>query len=257
MHPDWLAPDWPAPPHVRALCTTRAGGVSRGPYESLNLGGAVGDASADVAANRARLQQAMNARPVFLHQVHGSNVLVLDARTPDGGAADACTTTERRVACTVMAGDCLPVLLTDEHGKRVAAAHAGWRGLAGGVLDRTLERFVPLTPAARAQPAIKTIAWLGPCIGPRSFEVGAEVKAAFEAQANEAANCFRPAASPGKWWADLPGLARLRLRALGVARIYGNDSSDAWCTVRNPSRFFSYRRDGALSGRMAACIWLD
>lgn len=256
MDPDWLVPDWPVPPHVLALCTTRAGGVSRGPYESLNLGGAVGDAPADVAANRARLQQAMSARPVFLHQMHGSNVLVLDAHTPDAGAADACTTTERHVACTVMAADCLPVLLTDEAGTRVAAAHAGWRGLAGGVLDRTLDRFMPLAPTGRAQSAIKTIAWLGPCIGPRAFEVGAEVKAAFEAQASEAEDCFRPAASPGKWWADLPGLARQRLRALGVAHIHGNDSSDAWCTVLNPSRFFSYRRDG-VSGRMAACIWLE
>ncbi len=257
MHPDWLVPDWPAPPNVHGLCTTRAGGVSRGPYASLNLGDAVGDAPSDVAANRARLQQTMGARPVFLHQVHGSNVLMLDAQTPDGDKADAGTTTGSQVACTVMAGDCLPVLLTDEHGTRVAAAHAGWRGLAGGVLDRTLERFVPPVPMGRAQQAIITIAWLGPCIGPRAFEVGAEVKAAFEVQDNEAASCFRPAASPDKWWADLPGLARQRLRALGVAHIHGNDSSDAWCTVRNPSRFFSYRRDGVVSGRMAACIWLD
>lgn len=240
---DWLVPDWPVPPTVRALCTTRAGGVSQGVYASLNLGDHVGDAPEAVAANRARLQQAIGARPVFLQQVHGSDLCGLDAITPDGCMADACFTEETAVACLVMVADCLPVLFTDDAGTRVAAAHAGWRGLAAGVLERAAASF-------DAPP----MAWLGPCIGPTAFEVGPEVKAAFEAASADAAQCFRPAAAAGKWLADLPALARLRLRAAGVTRIHGNDGSAPWCTVGNPSRFFSHRRD-RVSGRFAACIW--
>jgi YfiH family protein len=247
--PEWLVPDWPAPPNVQALCTTRHGGVSAGRYESLNLGDHVGDAPADVAANRARLAQALDgARPVFLQQVHGIGVAMLDGAqpSPDGLAADAATTTASGVACTIMVADCLPVLFTDRAGRRVAAAHAGWRGLAEGVLERTVARF--------EAPAGELMAWLGPCIGPTAFEVGAEVKAAFEAHASEAADCFAPAAAPGKWLADLPALARQRLRALGLAQLHGNDGSAGWCTVGNPSRFFSHRRDG-VSGRFAALVW--
>jgi YfiH family protein len=243
---DWLVPDWPAPPGVYALCTTRMGGVSAGCYQSLNLGNHVGDAPADVEANRTRLREAIGARPVFLQQVHGTQVLALEAATPDGGAADACTTAEGGIACTIMVADCLPVLFTDEAGRRVAAAHAGWRGLAAGVLERTLESFVAED---------RVMAWLGPCIGPDAFEVGDEVRAAFEAHASEAAQYFRPSGSLGKWLADLAGLARQRLRAAGVVRIHGNDSSEAWCTVHNPLRFFSHRRD-RVSGRFAACVWL-
>ena len=254
MEPDWLRPDWPAPSTVRALCTTRAGGVSQGAYASLNLGAHVGDHADVVAANRLRLRQAIGARPVFLEQVHGTALLALEARTPDGCAADACSTVETGIACTVMVADCLPVLLCDEAGMRVAAAHAGWRGLAAGVLEQALASFGPVAPVQRAQGAIKKIAWLGPCIGPTAFEVGPEVKAAFEACTPAAAQCFVPSDTAGKWLADLPGLARQRLRALGVEEVHGNDGSDAWCTVRNPSRFFSYRRDGA-SGRFAACVW--
>lgn len=251
---DWVVPDWPAPPSVRALCTTRAGGVSTGAYDSLNLGDHVGDLSASVATNRRLLREAAGARPVFLGQVHGAELVQLTGDTPDGVLADACVADERGVACTVMVADCLPVLLCDRDGTRVAAAHAGWRGLAGGVLERSCESFGPPAPVERAQGPIELIAWLGPCIGPSAFEVGPEVKASFEAHAPEAAACFRPGAQPGKWLADLPGLARQRLRALGVAQVHGNDGSDAWCTVRNPSRFFSFRRDG-ICGRFAALVW--
>ncbi|MDH6594929.1 YfiH family protein [Variovorax sp. TBS-050B] len=252
LDPRWLVPDWPAPSNVLALCTTRDGGVSSGRYRSLNLGDHVGDAPADVAANRARLGQALDgARPVFLQQVHGTAVASFDgdaaASPPDGMAADAATTIRPGIACTIMVADCLPVLFTDAAGRRVAAAHAGWRGLAEGVLERTVACFDGV-------PAAEVMAWLGPCIGPAAFEVGAEVKAAFEARAAEAAACFVPAAAPGKWLADLPALARQRLRALGIGRVHGNDGSAAWCTVTDASRFFSHRRDG-VSGRFAALVW--
>jgi YfiH family protein len=246
----WLVPDWPAPPNVQAVCTTRDGGVSQGRYESLNLGDHVGDEPAHVVQNRDRLRGAIGARPVFLQQVHGTGVAALDAAQDmvrDGTAADACTATAAGLACTIMVADCLPVLFTDEAGHRVAAAHAGWRGLAGGVLEQAMKAF-----AAEGSPRV--IAWLGPCIGPEAFEVGAEVKAAFEAHASEAAACFKPAGAPGKWLADLPALARQRLRAAGVASVHGNDGGNAWCTVANPSRFFSHRRDG-VSGRFAALVW--
>jgi YfiH family protein len=247
---DWLVPDWPAPPGVHALCTTRQGGVSGGSYQSLNLGAHVGDAPADVEANRARLREAIGVRPVFLEQVHGTQVLALDAATPDGRRADGCTTTDSGVACTIMVADCLPVLFTDAAGRRVAAAHAGWRGLAAGVLEKALEAFAPEGDARGV------MAWLGPCIGPDAFEVGAEVKAAFEVGARDAAPCFLPGAVPGKWMADLAALARQRLQRAGVMQIHGNDSSEGWCTSHNPLRFFSHRRDrvSAPSARGAAPV---
>jgi len=256
MDAHWLVPDWPAPPNVRAVCTTRQGGVSQGRYQSLNLGDHVGDLAADVAENRHRVAQAIGgARPVFLQQVHGTGLVALDAEAGmvgDGTPADACTATAVGVACTIMVADCLPVLFTDASGQRVAAAHAGWRGLAGGVLEAAARCFAPTSDAAHS--GGRVMAWLGPCIGPRAFEVGPEVKAAFEAHAPEAARCFRPAPAPGKWLADLPALARQRLGAAGVESVHGNDGSDPWCTVANPSRFFSHRRDG-VSGRFAALVW--
>ena len=273
MH-DWLRPDWPVPAHVHALCTTRNGGVSAPPFDSLNLGHHVGDDPAAVRANWAVLQAALDAaagRPVhlaWLHQVHGTVVQPLDCASVPGRDADACTTTLPGVACTVMAADCLPVLLTNRAGTRVAAAHAGWRGLAAGVLEAALQSFWQETPAGQAPEAINTVAsqrgqeilaWLGPCIGPQAFEVGDEVRAAFCAQDPQAARHFRPQGRAGKWMADLAGLARQRLRAQGVTALYGNDGSTPWCTVANASRFFSHRRDSARlggSGRMAACIWL-
>ena len=267
MNPDWLTPDWPAPPGVRAVFTTRQGGVSVAPWDSMNLGDHVGDASAQVAANRAVLARAINAKPVFLQQVHGVAVLPLDSGTPHGLQADATVTSQRRIACTIMVADCLPVLLTNTEGSAVAAAHAGWRGLAGqqgrGVLEEVYESFRALAHMGRAQTAINTIAWLGPCIGPAAFEVGAEVRAAFVGSDPGATDCFT-ATTPDKYLADLAGLARLRLQALGITQIYGNNGSAPWCTVGNTSRFFSHRRDAGVSGnglgttgRMAACIWLE
>ncbi|GAB3480150.1 peptidoglycan editing factor PgeF [Polaromonas eurypsychrophila] len=267
MNPDWLTPDWPAPPGVRAVLTTRHGGVSVAPWDSLNLGDHVGDVPAQVAANRALLAQVTGAKPVFLQQVHGSAVLPLDGQTPHGLQADAAITSQRGVACTIMVADCLPVLFTHTEGGSVAAAHAGWRGLAGrqgdGVLEQAFERFRALAHKGRAPAAINTIAWLGPCIGPTAFEVGAEVRAAFVDNDPGAAACFT-AAAPGKYLADLAGLARLRLQALGITQIFGNDGSASWCTVGNASRFFSHRRDAGVrgngrktTGRMAACIWLE
>ncbi|MES2999321.1 MAG: peptidoglycan editing factor PgeF [Pseudomonadota bacterium] len=252
----WLAPDWPAPSNVRAACSVRAGGVSAAPYESLNLGDHVGDVPGDVAINRARYSQALDAKPVFMRQVHGWHVQKLEADTPDAIEADGCVATSRRVACTIMVADCMPVLFATRDGRAVAAAHAGWRGLAGdagrGVIESTLERL-------RAARKVETdpgevLVWLGPCIGPTAFEVGPEVKAAFEATDAGAATCFAPH-SPGKYLADLPALARRRLVALGITAVYGNDGTAPWCTVGNPSIFFSHRRD-RVSGRFAASVWL-
>jgi polyphenol oxidase len=242
----WIVPDWPAPPHVRAVCTARVGGFSEGAYESLNLGDHVGDTPEAVAQNRARFAGAIDARPVFLQQVHGRDAIALDTHASDGTRADGCFTRERGIACTIMVADCLPVLFTDEQGSVVGAAHAGWRGLAGGVLESVVHEMGAVPESL--------LAWLGPCIGPEAFEVGGDVKAAFESQAPSASGMFRPHAD-NKWLANLPGLARQRLQALGITRIHGNDGSRAWCTVSNPSRFFSHRRD-RVSGRFAASVWL-
>jgi YfiH family protein len=261
-----LTPGWPAPPGVRALCTLRGGagdGASAVPCDFFNLGDHVGDVPAAVAANRARLRQAMAARPVFLNQVHGVQVARLTPQMPDGITADAAVTCERKLACTVLVADCLPVLITNAAGTVVAAAHAGWRGLAGGVLEQTLACFMPLALAGQARSAIESeagqlLVWLGPCIGPRAFEVGAQVREAFTVSDAGAVACFQPHGA-GKFLADLPALARRRLAAQGVTRVYGNDGTAAWCTVTQRERFFSYRRDQAAlggSGRMAACIWI-
>ncbi len=290
---DWLVPDWPAPPGVHALFTTRAGGVSRAPYDRLNLGTHVGDDPVAVAANRQTLQAVLQAttpgaRAVFLNQVHGDGVVLLDGQTPDGTEADACMASAPGAVCTIMVADCLPVLLAHRSGQVVAAAHAGWRGLAGhaglGVLEAVFKGFchqalvghvqVAIKSGAMAVPAVEvphvaadTLAWLGPCIGPTAFEVGADVRAAFcdaqdatqDALIGAAASCFVARAdAPGKYLCDLAGLARLRLRAMGITHIYGNDGTAPWCTVTQASRFFSHRRDSAPlggSGRLAACIW--
>ncbi|WP_341903204.1 peptidoglycan editing factor PgeF [Polaromonas sp. YR568] len=275
MNTGWLIPDWPAPAGVEAVFTTRAGGVSAAPWGSLNLGDHVGDMPVHVSANRALLSQAIDARPVFLRQVHGTEVAHLTSCTEDGTEADACLTEVAGLACTIMVADCLPVLLTTADGAVIAAAHAGWRGLAGvggvGVLESTVGRLRAVA-GELSKKAPEVLAWLGPCIGPAAFEVGAEVKAAFEAADPAAAACFvaqSPSDGAGeagsaKYLADLPALARLRLAALGVNRVYGNDGSAPWCTVGNPSEFFSHRRDAGrcagangsgTTGRMAAAIW--
>lgn len=270
---DWLIPDWPAPASVKAVFTTRQGGFSTAPWDSMNLGDHVGDLPQQVQANRAMLEKAINSHAVFLKQVHGFGVAHLSHATLDGTMADACVTAQRGLACSIMVADCLPVLLTNLEGTAVAAAHAGWRGLVGthgkGVLEAVFTAFKGLNRHSDqlilGQEAPEILAWLGPCIGPTAFEVGAEVKAAFEAS-QPGATAFFAASLHGKFLADLAGLARARLQAFGITQIFGNDSSAAWCTVGNPSKFFSHRRDaGGVSsggnglhttGRMAACIWL-
>lgn len=251
-----LTPDWPAPEGVGAWMSTRVGGVSEGPWASLNLGTAVGDDVAAVSENRRRFAQAIGAVPVFLRQVHGVRVVRLHAATAGQAVAapieaDAAVSTERGIACTVQVADCLPVLFAAPAGRGVAAAHAGWRGLAGGVLEATVDA---LCEAAGCVPS-EVQAWLGPCIGPRQFEVGAEVVEAFAAAVPPGeAPRFVPRARPDgtmRWLGDLPQLARDRLRAHGVHAVSGG----RWCTVEDASRFFSYRRDG-VTGRLAAAVWL-
>lgn len=254
---DWLVPDWPVPAGVRSVFTTRAGGASAPPFDSFNLGEHVRDEPVVVLINRRRLRDACGARPVFLSQVHGVEVVSLDGDTADGTEADACLTARTGVVCTVMVADCLPVLWCLPDGTAVAASHAGWRGLAGqdghGILETTFQALMTLSATAPAP-----MVWLGPCIGPKAFEVGTDVRDAFVSVDADAARCFDALPAQGKYLADLPALARRRLGAMGVTKIFGNNSSDAWCTVTQSSRFFSHRRDAARlgsTGRMAACIW--
>lgn len=256
-HPSWVIPDWPAPPCVRALMSTRQGGISVAPWDSMNLGDHVGDLLTNVQANRQRLSDAMGVRPVFLSQVHGVNAVLLASSTLDGVAADACISIGTNVACTVMVADCLPVLICDSKGRWVAAAHAGWRSLVGTGGIGVLEKLLMSDPLSHVNPE-QILVWLGPCIGPQAFEVGPEVMAAFCDNDPTAGVFFKPCAQ-GKWLADLAGLARLRLKHLGIEQIFGNNSEPAWCTVTQSSVYFSHRRDSRLlghSGRMAACIWL-
>lgn len=248
-----LRPDWPAPPGVGAAMSTRDGGVSAGAWRSLNLGSAVGDDPQAVAENRARWAAALGARPVWLRQVHGVEVLQLHGPTPTQPQqpADAVWTDEPGLACNVQVADCMPVLFADRDGKAVAAAHAGWRGLAAGVLEATLRA---LQEGAGVAPG-DVVVWLGPCIGPRQFEVGVDVLEGFgqsPVSADPKAFAYRPRSdgSP-RWRAHLQHLARQRLIAAGVAQI----SADPACTVEEESRFFSFRRDG-VTGRLAAAIWL-
>lgn len=258
---DAIRPDWAAPAGITALMSTRQGGVSQAPFDSLNLrppalGGADVDAPAAVLENQRRFAQALGAQPVWLQQVHGADVLRLTSAHLRPGVplprADASICTEPGIACAVQVADCLPVLLCSADGRAVGAAHAGWRGLAAGVVDRTA---VALCEAAACEPG-QLLAWLGPCIGPQAFEVGADVLQAFGADPQalhpDDAALFRfsprPDGSP-RWRADLSGLARRRLAALGVGAVSGGH----WCTVAEASRFFSFRR-APRSGRMAAAI---
>jgi YfiH family protein len=238
---DLLVPDWPAPARVRALQTLRSGGCSPAPWNSFNLGDHVGDDPANVGANRAALRAHLPAEPLWLQQVHG-NATVDAEKRPKTMAADAAFTRQAGTVCAVMTADCLPVLLCDRAGSVVAAAHAGWRGLLAGVLEASI--------AGMSVPAGELLAWLGPAIGPQAFEVGDEVRAAFLADDPGAREFFAPQAT-GKWLADIYGLARRRLRRAGVDAIFGGER----CTVSEPERFFSYRRDG-VTGRQASLIWL-
>jgi YfiH family protein len=241
-----FVPDWPAPAGVRSLVTTRRGGFSSGPWHSFNLGCHVNDDAGAVHANRAKLMRVSGLAPGAVHwleQVHGNRVVRVPAmeQTP---VADAAWTDQPGQACVVMTADCLPVLFCDDRGSRVAVAHAGWRGLADGVLEAALGVF--------PEPS-RVLAYLGPAIGPSAFEVGDEVRATFIAEDPEAGFHFRPASSLGEtWYADLYGLARHRLETAGVKRVFGGYA----CTFSDEADFFSYRRDGT-TGRMASLIWLD
>lgn len=242
----WIEPQWPAPAGVRALITTRAGGVSGGAYAGFNLGMRSGDAIETVARNRAELRSWLPAEPLWLRQVHGTTVVEADGRN-GSPEADAALARRPGIVCAVLTADCLPVLLCDEQGSMVAAVHAGWRGLCSGVIEQTL-RAMDRRPAA-------LLAYFGPAIGPAAYEVGAEVRAAFISAAHgdsaETAAAFAPG-GPGKYYADLYALARLRLARSGVQRIYGG----GYCTYTERERFYSYRRDG-VTGRMASLIWME
>jgi YfiH family protein len=237
-----IVPDWPAPPRVKSGMTTREGGVSAAPWDSLNLGDHVGDNPVHVAVNRARLRQQLPAEPAWLKQVHSSRVVELE-RDPNR-EADAALTRRAGQVCAVLTADCLPVLFCDRAGTVVAAAHAGWRGLADGVLEATV--------AAMQVPPDEILAWMGAAIGPQAFEVGDDVRAAFVAQHPQAAAAFVAQPAPGKWLADIYQLARIRLRHAGVQAIYGGGR----CTFNEADSFYSYRRDG-VTGRMASLIWLE
>jgi YfiH family protein len=244
MNSEWIIPRWPAPERVRAVSTTRHGGVSRPPYDALNLAEHVGDDAGAVAANREQLEQALRlpASPAWLQQVHG--VQVVDAAgvaTPV--AADAAYALEPGVICAVLTADCLPVLLCDRGGRAVAAAHAGWRGLAAGVIEQAI--------AAMPVPGSELMAWLGPAIGAEAYVVGEEVRETFMTHDPAAESAFRPAAGGG-WHADLYRLARQRLQSQDVTSVHGG----GLCTWQDPVRFYSFRRDG-VTGRMASLIWLQ
>ncbi|HYH44018.1 MAG TPA: peptidoglycan editing factor PgeF [Burkholderiales bacterium] len=241
-HPDWIVPDWPAAPHVKALITTRAGGVSEGPHESLNVGFSTADTSAAVEANRARLRRLLPQDPRWLKQVHGARVVEADT-VLDRPEADASIARNPGTVSAIQVADCLPILFTNRAGSVVAAAHAGWRGLAAGVIDSTV--------AAMGGDPREMLAYVGPGIGPLYFEVGDEVREAYVSRDAGAAPAFTRK-EPAKWLADLPALARRALRRCGITDIYGCDL----CTYSNPARFYSYRRDGE-TGRMAALIWRE
>ena len=238
----WIVPQWPVPARVRGFVTTRDGGVSTGPYASLNLGHG-GDDPRAVDENRRRVQQHLPAAPAWLRQVHGAEVVDVAATPATAPIADAAVTRMSGTPLVVMVADCLPVMLAQRNGAAVAIAHAGWRGVSAGVLERTV--------AAMSCAPQDLVAWIGPGIGPQAFEVGRDVLDAFVRHDAAAAAAFAPLRA-GKWLADLPRLARQRLAAAGVTDVHGG----TWCTVREPARFFSYRRDRA-SGRMGAFIWID
>lgn len=252
MHPDWIVPQWPAPDVVRALITTRPGGYSQGPWGGVDGRGGMnlgwdGDDAPTVTRNRARLRADLPQEPRWLHQVHGAAVVDAAAAGVPFPQADAAVTTLAKVVCCVLVADCLPVLLADARGRGVAVAHAGWRGLAGGVIQNAvtaLRRAVGDTDA-------RILAYLGPAIGPARFEVGPEVLAAMQERLPRARSAFIAAAA-GKFRADLLALARQALSQVQVLDVYGGGD----CTASNPTRFYSFRRDG-VTGRHAALVWLQ
>jgi len=240
---DWIIPQWAAPPHVHAVSTLRNGGVSQGRFASLNLGRHVGDDAAHVQKNRELLAATFKlpAQPLWLDQHHGC--AVVRAGNAETHYADASFTTAPGAVCAVMTADCLPVLLCNGNGSKIAAIHAGWRGLAHGIIEA----------AARALDSDDLIAWLGPAIGADAFEVGEEVRSIFTARLGEAADtAFKPHKTRNKWYADIYALARIALQRAGVNAVYGGER----CTYSEPEHFFSFRRDGQ-TGRMATLIWLE
>ena len=243
---EFIYPDWPAPVHVKAVTTTRNGGFSVGPYASFNLSNLVGDEPGNVKRNRALLRDVLKlpAEPWWLTQVHGSRVIDAFDAGP-GEEADGCVTGTGGVVCAVLTADCLPIFLCDRRSTRIGVLHAGWRGLAAGVIEEGL-RKIHIPPA-------NLLAWLGPAIGPSAYEVGDDVRKVFVSQDMETAESFTPIPNrPGRWLADLYNIARLRLRSQGVQAIFGG----LRCTLRERNLFYSHRRDGTC-GRMASIIWLD
>jgi YfiH family protein len=245
MHPDWIVPDWPAPARVKAFITTRAGGVSAGPYASFNLGYTTGDDESAIRTNRERLRALLPEEPRWLKQVHGARVMAAESihGRPEADASFANTAGH---VCAIQIADCLPVLFTDRGARRVAAAHAGWRGLAAGVIDNTVAAMT-----ASGVDAADLLAYIGPGIGPTAFEVGQDVFDAYTKQDPDAASAFAPIAAR-KWLANLCALARRSLARCGVMHVYGG----SLCTYSNPERFYSYRRD-KVTGRMGAFIWME
>ncbi|MBX3616894.1 peptidoglycan editing factor PgeF [Nitrosomonas sp.] len=246
---DWIIPDWPAPDNVRALFTTRNGGVSsgaRGMYASLNLGAHVNDELENVTRNRAIVRRHLPREPKWLKQVHGTLPVQIEHTATIIPEADAAFSRRQKHVCAVMVADCLPVLLCDQAGTVVGVVHAGWRGLAGGIIENTVE-------AMQVDPH-QLMAWLGPAIGPNHFEVGADVHAAFVQHEERAVQAFQPKFSgdQAKWLADIFLLARQRLNGCGISKVYGGGV----CTYSDSNRFYSYRRDGG-TGRMAALIWFE
>ncbi|MGB0845493.1 MAG: peptidoglycan editing factor PgeF [Thiolinea sp.] len=248
----WVIPDWPAPEGINAVCTTRCGGVSTAPFDSLNLGDHVADAPEAVVENRRILREALQlpAEPLWLEQVHGTDVHCIDGSAVqieganrDIPSADASAVFIENQIAVVMTADCLPVLFCDQAGTRVAAAHAGWRGLCNGVLEQTVTQLA-------CEPE-NLMAWLGPAIGPEVFEVGAEVREAFIQHDAQASQAFKAGVEESKFLADIYLLARQRLQAIGINQIYGGN----FCTLTDSDRFFSYRRE-ARTGRMASLIWM-
>jgi len=244
MQTDWIVPDWPVPIQVKSIMTTRLGGISPSPYDSMNLAYHVQDDAQYVAANRACLQETLglSKRPFWVNQVHGVDVADVSKDTT-GCDADAVYSRERGMACCVMTADCLPVLLCDREGREVAAVHAGWRGLQQGVIEQAIEHF---------SAAPKDIyVWLGAAISVKAFEVGDEVRQAFIRDNEQDAACFY-AVNNGHWMADLYQLARQRLARIGIGYVGGGD----YCTFTDSRRFYSYRRE-AVTGRMASLIWIE
>ncbi len=240
-----ILPDWPVPSHIRALTTTRIGGVSSGAYTSLNLATHVADQPAAVLSNRRRLRTQLHlpSEPCWLQQVHGTTVVTADhyLQPPP---ADAVYSMQADTVCAILTADCLPLLICDQQGTQIAAIHAGWRGLAAGIIAQTLAKF--------SQPMHNLLVWLGPAIGPRAFEVGHEVYTRFVSNHKDFAQAFMPSLRPTHWYAEIYRLATLALGKQGVTQIYGGSH----CTYSEPNLFYSYRRDGEKTGRMASLIWM-